>query len=429
MPGSRLVFALTLIILALLPAAAVAQGPADVYRAWWTSGLTPADSGAERFRSQASLAKLAALRSEDPEYAAESIAFMTDMHRALVAAAVPGHIEIVNEDAEHAVLHVTLRSRDESLPGGMPSEITVRMVNEEDDWKVDTESFSGGTVSGGSEESGEWDEACVIEGVLGDTASVGHVVVRGAEGDLTVALGAAYLLRDGNGLTLHLPPIGENLLTLEARTAASGPGIHRAVLGGTRFSGGCPALPDALVFEDAPTGELEWQLLDDPASARVSFDFPDPELGVLLLAGNLDVVPLIDISTEPMGPGSVMVTFDGEEIVPDAGRALFYQGEARLDIMMQYVRSNGGGSTSLSVPDFRGEPGVYPGPAWFDTREVTVVRVVDGNRIELEVREIATDEFPDGEVDASVLLEMGILKARVVTDRMVMVPPLVPTDG
>jgi hypothetical protein len=431
MPSPRVVFALLLLALPalpLLPAAAVAQGPAEAYRAWWSSGLTPADPGSERFRSRASILELADFRSEEPETAAETIAFMAEAHRTLVEAATLGRIETVHEDAGEALLHVVLNGRDGPLPAGMPSEARVRMVREEDGWKVDTESFTGAGFGGRSDTPAGPDEACPANAVLGDPDSPNRLVVFGTDGHRTVHPGAAYLLRDGDALTLHLPRFDENLLTIVARAGGNEPGSHVAMLAGTRWSGGCPALPDALVHGDAPAGRLEWQRLDDAASARVSFAFPDPGSDTLLLSGNLDAVPFLDASPGPMGPGSVMVTLDGQEIVPDRGLVVLHEGEARLEIMLGFVRSDGGGSTSVSVPEFLGEPGVYPGASWFDSREVTVVRVFDGSRIELEVREIATNALPGGVLDADEVLGMGELKARVVTDRLVRLPAL-PTVG
>jgi hypothetical protein len=405
------------------------DGPAEAYRAWWASELTPADPASERFRSQGSIRELAAFRAESPEMAAEALAFMAEMHREMLAAAIPGQIEVVFEDAEEVRLHVVLEGRDGPLPPGLPSEAAVRMVREPDGWKVDTETFMGTMMSGGSDTSGGREAECPADATLGDPASPHRLVLHGGEADRTVHLAAAYLLRDGDALTLHLPSIGENQLHVEARTGAREPGLHAAVLGGTRWGGGCPALPDALVHEEAPAGELEWHPLGDTGSARVSFTFPEPGSGAPLLSATLDAVPLLDISPGPMGEGSAMVTFDGDEIVPDLGVVLLHEGEARLEIMLEYSHSSGGGSTTISVPEFRGEPGVYVGASWFDSREVTVVRVFEGSRIELEVREVEEDLLPAGELDADVALALGSLKARAVTDRMVVVPALPPVGG
>jgi hypothetical protein len=426
MRSPRRAFTLFLLSLALLPAPAAAQAPAEAYRAWWASGLTLADPGAERFRSRASLTELDAFRAEEPEMAAEAIAFMTEMHRDLVAAAVPGHIEVLHEDAEEAHLHVVLEGRGGALPSDMPSEARVRMVREDDGWKVDTESFSGASFGGGSGAAGAVAEAC--EAVLGDPGSPHRLVVHAAGGDQTLHFGSAYMLRDGDVLTLHMPAFDENLLIVEARAGGGEPGSHAAVLGGTLWGGGCPALPEALVQESEPAGRLEWQFLD-AASARVSFAFADAASNALLLSGDLAAVPVLDVSPGPMGTGSVMVTMDEQEIVPDRGSVILHEGEGRLEITLEYVRPNGSGSTTIAVPEFRGQVGVYPGGTWFDTREVTVVRVFDGTRIELEVREVALDALPEGSLSADAVLGMGTLKARVVTDRLVVVPPLPPVGG
>jgi hypothetical protein len=69
------------------------------------------------------------------------------------------------------------------------------------------------------------------------------------------------------------------------------------------------------------------------------------------------------------------------------------------------------------------------GRSWFDTREVTVVRVFQGERIELEVREVPEDALPEGALDADAALGLGTLKARVVTDRVVRIPALPPVEG
>ncbi len=432
---ARLRPALTLLLLlltalALHPGAAEAQGdPAAAYRAWWASGLTAADPGSERFRSRASLEELAAFRSEDPATAAEALAFMAEAHRELVEAATLGRIEVVEEENDVVVLHVVLEGRAGPLPRGLPSEASVRMVRETDGWKVDTESFRGSILSGGSGASGEGEESCPVDASLGNPASPHRLVLHGSDADRTVHPGAAYLLREGDALTLHLPLFQENLLSIEASSGSLEPGSHPAVLVGMRWAGGCPALAEALVHDDAPRGTLTWGPADDPASVRVSFSFADPGSGTSLLSGSLQDIPLLDVSPAPMGAGSTMVTIGGEEITPDRGRVLLYEGEARLEIMLEYSLPNGGGSTTISVPEFRGKPGVQLGRSWFDTREVTVVRVFQGERIELEVREVPEDALPEGALDADAALGLGTLKARVVTDRVVRIPALPPVEG
>lgn len=422
---------LALPVISMAPAAAAAQvesadGPAGAYRAWWASGLTPADSDSERFRSQARIRELAAFRAEDPEMAAEALAFMVEMHRELVESASPGHIEVLFEDAEEAMLRVLLEGRDGPLPQGLPSEVSVRMVREADGWKVDTERFTGGMMGGGSDASGEWDEGCPADAALGDPGSPHRLVLHGGDADRMVHLGAAYLLRDGDALTLHLPSFDENLLTVSAGTGAQEPGTHAAVLGGIGWGGGCPGIPNALVQEETPRGELSWRLDGDAGFARVSFVFADPDSRAPLLSGEMNMVPLLDVSPVPMGEGSIMVAMGGEEIVPDRGSVLLHEGEGRLEITLSYTRANGGGSTTIRVPEFRGEPGVYVGASWFDSRQVTVVRVFESSRIELEVREIEEAALPVGDLAAGVALGMGTLKARVVTDRVVVVPHLSP---
>lgn len=55
----------------------LAQGdPVDAYRASWENGLTPADPGAERFRSRATLEEFRAYLAEEPEMAAEMLEYM-----------------------------------------------------------------------------------------------------------------------------------------------------------------------------------------------------------------------------------------------------------------------------------------------------------------------------------------------------------------
>lgn len=413
----------------LFPVATHAQGPADAYRAWWASGLTPADAASERFRSRASVAELAALRAENPEMAADVIAFMAEAHRELLAVAVPGRIELVHQEGDEAHLHVELEGRAGHLPAGVPSEAMVRMVLEDGGWKVDGESFMGGRMGGsgsGADDAARADVACVPD--PGHPDAPHELVIHAADGEHVLRFDGGYLLRLGDGLALHLPPFSENVLTVAARSGAQ-PGSHRAELSGTLRGGGCPALPDALVHGSAHVGQLDWQPGDDAASAGVGFSFSDPGSGAPLLSGRLDRVPLLDATPGPMGPGSLMVTLDDEEVEPDVGSVVLQSGEARLEITLEFVRPNGSGSTTIAVPDFHGLPGVYPGTTWFDTREVTVVRVFDGTRVELEVREVAADALPEDGLSADAVMGMGSLKARVVTDRVVVVPPLTPVGG
>jgi hypothetical protein len=412
-----------------LPAqAAPQQGPDEVYRAWWASGLVHDEPGWERFWSRASISELADFRAETPEIAEAALAFLEEAHRALSEAAVPGRIEVVQQDAAEAFLHVRFEGRDGALPAGFPSEASVLMVWEEDGWKVREETYEG-SVPGRLPDSDPPDEGCPAEAVLGDPSDPHRLLVSDSDAAGTVHFGAAYMLRDGDHFALHLPPFNEHHLRVEVRSGEVTPGSHSAVLSGTRWPGGCPALPEALVDGDPPVGELEWQPFDGSALARISFAFRDPDSGAGLLSGSLGSVPLIDATPGPVGEGSLMVTLDGREIVPDRGRVLFHEGEGRLEVMLEYTHANGGGSTSLSVSDFRGQIGVYVGDSWFDSREVTVVRAFGGDRVELEVREIPEDALPDGELDAEMILGMGTLKARVVTHRLVTVPTLPPVGS
>ncbi|CAN5693111.1 hypothetical protein BH23GEM11_BH23GEM11_19610 [soil metagenome] len=434
----RTLLALFFLLLAhaSVPTHALAQaGPVETYRAWWASGLAPADPGSERFRSRASIRELAVFRAEAPEIAAEALAFMAEAHGELVRSAVPGLIEIVTDDGEEVTLRVGLEGRDGPLPSGLPSEATVVMVREADDWKIHRETFRG-TLSPGGDSSLDvgWEEECPVDTeVVGPGAiapgSPSRIVVHGADADRLLHPGGAYLLRDDQAATLHLPPFGENHLRVEAGLGGSEAGTHRAVLAGMRWSGGCPALSEALVHDDAPAGQLEWEHLHGPGRARVSFVFPDPDTGAPLLSGILDDLPLLDMTPAPLLPGSMLVTRNGQEIVPDRGQVLLHEGEDRLAILLEYRLPNGGGSMALSVPGFRGGPGVHVGSPWFDTLDVTIVTRFDGRSLELEVREIPESALPKDGLDAETARSMGSLKARVVTDQVVVLPHLPPMEG
>jgi len=70
------------------------------------------------------------------------------------------------------------------------------------------------------------------------------------------------------------------------------------------------------------------------------------------------------------------------------------------------------------------EPGVYVGDVSWGNVQVAVVEAFGGGGIRMELWEIPEEEFPGGGLDAARARELGILRARVVSDGVVVVPSL-----
>ncbi len=135
----------------------------------------------------------------------------------------------------------------------------------------------------------------------------------------------------------------------------------------------------------------------------------------------------MDVTPGPLLPGSFLLAFD-EEVTPDRGRVLHHEADGRLEISLEYSRGSGGGSSGFSVEDFAGAPGVYVGGVRFGAVQVAVVKEFGGGGMRMELREVPEEAFPGGSPDVTTALGMGILRARVVTDRVVAIPSLEALD-
>jgi hypothetical protein len=271
MPRFPLVLAAVALGAALaLPVGIAAQaGPVEVFRAYWDSGLTPTDPGAERFRSQAMLREFRAFMEEEPEMAREALEFMTAMYRELQEAAALGSIEVVEQTPDRATLEVEFQGKQGPLPEGLPQRATVEMVREEDGWKVETEAFTS-SMGGGWDD--EFEEAtCPAGTVLGDPAAPHTLVLWQDGGTVQVHFSDALLLRDGRDLTLRLPAMGSSQLDVRVPGGATDPGDHAGSIGGSLAWGGCPGFPEGLFHGE---GEVlfTWEVGAAAATANVEFD-------------------------------------------------------------------------------------------------------------------------------------------------------------
>jgi hypothetical protein len=427
MPARPLATLLALVAILTVPSAAFAQaGPADAYRAYWNSGLSPAAPEAARFRSEASLREIAAFLEEDPENARDALDFMAMLHGELYESADIAGISVVEETGDRATLEVHFEGRAGALPPGLPSRAAVQMVRENGGWKVDAERFTGGSPAvnaGPMEPEGDY---CPAGTAVGDHGAPHMLAFPDPDGERRIHFGEAFVLRDGSSLSLRLPAVGESRISIDAPRGAEAPGSYPATLNGMRATGGCPALPEGLVYDDDARGTLEWMPGSRAGHVNVDFGFMDTGSGTPAFTGAVRDALLIDVSPGTLADDSRMVTMDGEEIRPDRGGALLYQEDGRLEVSVAYSTSSGGGSSSFTVPDFSGEAGVYVGDPFFDDVRVVVVRAFDGTRLDMEVRKVAVTDLPAGELTPDVAAGLGSLVARVVTDRVVVIPALQP---
>jgi hypothetical protein len=404
-----------------LPVGTAAQaGPVEVFRAYWDSGLAPTDPGAERFRSQAMLREFRAFLEEEPEMAREALEFMTAMYRELQEAAALGSIEVVEQTPDRATLEVEFQGKQGPLPEGLPQRATVEMVREEDGWKVETEAFTS-SMGGGWDD--EFEEAtCPAGTVLGDPAAPHTLVLWQDGGTVQVHFSDALLLRDGRDLTLRLPAMGSSQMDVRVPGGATDPGDHAGSIGGSLAWGGCPGFPEGLFHGE---GEVlfTWEVGSAAATANVEFDVSPAGGGSALLSGSLAGVSVLDVTPAPLMAESFLLAFD-EEVNPHRGAILHHAAEGRLEISLHYSRGNGGGSSSFFVEGFAGEPGVYVGKVSWGNVQVAVVEAFGGGGIRMELWEIPEEEFPAEGLDAARARELGSLRARVVSDGVVVVPSL-----
>jgi len=435
-----LILLATAVVAPATPTLATAQeGPEEIFRAYWTSGLTPADPEAERFRSRASLDELAGFLAEEPDMAQEVLEFMTFMHRALHSAADIETVEVVEDGPDRVTLDVRFRGRDGLLPGDLPDRASVEMVREPEGWKIHSEAYSGAGRSsagvGGAERlegspawvgETEWDDNCGEGSVLGDPGAPHVLVLQGSRGEGRVHLPDAHLLLNEGALTLEISPFHGHELRISALENDRGPGRYEATLTleGVQDFGGCPA-PPARLFGATLEGEVEWVSGPEPGRADATFAFRDPETGETLVSGALQGAPVIDVSPGPLLEGSAMLFFD-EEVAPTLGSVFHEPEHARLKLMLEYSAPSGGGSRSIWLEGFTGESGILLGDPLFGRVQVTLVREFDGSRLSLEVREVDEDQVGDVDTLAERFSSLGVLHARVRTDRVLRVTPLSP---
>ena len=427
-PG-RIAALLALVAIMTVPTAVFAQaGPADAYRAYWNSGLNPAAPEAARFRSEASLREIAAFLEEDPEDAREALELMAMLHGELHANADIADISVIEDGGDRVTLDVRFEGRAEALPPGLPSRATIQMVREGGDWKVDAEAFSGGSpfANRGPVEADAY--ACPAGVAVGDPGAPHVLAFTDADGARRIHFADAYVLREDRTLSLRLPSFGDSRISVDAPSGAEAPGSYPAALNGMRGEGGCPALPTGMVYDDDVRGTIEWTPGSRAGHINVDFVFADAGSGDPGFSGSVRDVLLIDASLGALDDGSRMVTMSGEEISPGRGRVLHHLDEGRLEVTLEYSSASGSGSTSFSVYDFSGQPGVHVGDARFSEVQVAVVREFEGGRLNMEVRGIPEAEFPGGELGTEVALGLGTLVARVVTDRVVVIPALPPIE-
>lgn len=416
---------------AATPASARAQeAHVEAYRAYWESGVNPTDPEASEYFSARSLAELEELKAEDPEMIEGMLMFMVERTRALHEAATLGEIAVVEGGAEAATLEVHFESRSGPLPPDLPHRATVDMALEDGRWKVVKESFEVGPGSAARPpaDPAAGESACPAGTVLGDPDAPNELTLHDASGERTVRFAEALALREEDRLTVQLPSFGGNELAVEAEYGGQGPGAYGASLGGWWRSGGCPAIPEAVMASDGAGGELEWSPGEDGASFRATFSLRDTDAGEPALSGTIERGTLVDISPAPVSDDSRMVKSGGEEIVPDRASVRHYPARELLEVHLGYSHERGGGGASVHVEGFRGEPGVLVGEERFGEVQVTVIHEFDGSRIRMEARTVAPSELPGGEITAEQALGLGTLAARVTTDRVVTVPALPPVE-
>ena len=440
--------AATTVVVAAPSSGTAQEGPVEVFRAYWASGLSPADPEVARFRSQASLKELAALLAGDPEMAADILDFMAAMQGDLQASANLDTVKVVADEGDRATLEVRLRGRNGPLRGDLPSRGTVEMVREADGWKVHSEAYSGGGLFGspadppsearaepsGKEDPAAWEETCPAGSTLGDPAAPHVLVLHGPEGEGRVHFSDARLLLNEGWLIVELPVFNEHRLSIRAWEAGHAPGSFEGSLTveGLMGFGGCPTLPARFIepyFQGqvAPEGQVTWDLEPGSDRAHVTFSFPDPATGRVELSGALESVAVVDISLGPLLEGSAMLFFD-DEVAPTRGSVLHEPGRTRLEIQLEYDAPSGSGGESILLEAFSGEAGFVVEDRGFGRARVALVREFDGTRLELEVREVPENELGDTADLAERFSTLGELVARVRTDRVATLPTLRPVD-
>lgn len=437
-----LVLALSVVVLlATAPRTVVAQdGPADVFRAFWATRLSPADPAAARFRSKASLERLADLRREDQENAANMLEFLAAMHADLQDAADIASIQTTSDAADRATLMVRLIGKNGALPSRLPSQATVAMVREADGWKIHNEEYaSGGSppVNAAPDVASEPEagdvpmeaSACGSPSVLGDPTAPHVLLLSGTAGDGRVHFRDARVRLSEGSLSVELPTFNEHSITIRASDAAAAPGRYEANLSveGVMGFAGCPTLPSRVLTDDfsqpAPVGHVEWERGSEPGRANVSFSFADPATGDTDVSGTLKGVPVVDVTPGPLLDGSLMRAATSE-VAPTAGSVRHEPGRRSLMIELFFDTANESSSEIVEVDDFSGAQGLTIASRWSGTARVVLVREFNGASIDIEVREVPEGALADEDALKAQFSTTGTLVARVRTDRVATIPSL-----
>ena len=424
------------------PVAVHAQdGPAEVFRAFWESRLSPADPAAVRFRSKASLSKLDALRREDPANAADMLEFMAEMHADLQAAAEIESIETTTDADDRATLVVRLQGRNGDLPTRLPSQATVSMVREADGWKIDSEAYSRGRMRATSaapeaesmperEDASSSAPSCPAPSTLGDPTAPHVLMLGGTAGEGRVHFADARVRLNEGWMIVELPPFNEHSITIRASGAAAQSGRYEADLSieGMMGFNGCPTLPSRFFAEDdllqpAPVGELIWEGAPGSNRANVKFSFADPASGAVDVSGTLQGVPVVDVNAGPLLEGSRMNAAEST-VAPTRGSVLHEPGRGSLMIELWYETANESSNEITQLDRFTGRTGLIVEGRWPGTARVALVREFEGTRIDVEVREVPEDALADEAALTARFSEIGKLVARVRSDRVATIPPL-----
>ena len=442
MPRTLLIALVAIAVAAVAPAAVHAQeGPAEVFRAFWESRLSPADPAAARFRSTASLRALDALRREDPANAAEMLEFMAEMHASLHDAAEIESIETTRDADDRATLMVRLRGREGTLATLLPSQATVAMVREGDGWKIHAEAYSRDRLRATSaapdvepvperEDPSSSAPACPAPSALGAPTAPHVLVLGGTAGDGRVHFADARVRLNEGWLIVELPVFNDHRIRIRAFDAAGHPGRYEANLWleGVMGFGGCPTLPSRFFGEvrptnPAPVGEVTWDSAPGSNRANVKFSFVDPTTGDVDLSGTLQGVPVVDVNAGPLLEGSRMNAADST-VAPTRGSVVHEPGRESLMIELYYEKATESSSEIVQLARFTGRTGLIVKGRWSGTARVALVREFEGTRLDVEVREVPEDVLTDEEGLIARFSDIGKLVARVRSDRVATIPSL-----
>ena len=307
-------------------------------------------------------------------------------------------------------------------------EARVRMVLEEEQWRIDHASYDMLMRHG----AGGFDENEALAplptgAVLGNPDAPNVMTIQREDGIRSVRFDSVTLYWTAQGFELDLPLFGQNQWQLvQTFRGNRNRTEHRSRLVGSPSDAGLPGLfPENMVRQPAQLNG-NFVFTDGPPregkeTFTAQFDLEHPVLKDVRIRGEIAKGRMVELAPRE----NILVghsTFGGGAIHPVTDGIIVYD-ELRKTLSLTVV-GPGGQPGGISFAAFSGEPGVYLEPMQRSTPEgqwlqrVAVVKQFDGEGVALELRTMLLAEVPEPPLTPENTGALGEAFAELSTKRL-----------